>query len=333
VAVVKIEAKDLPALTLADSDKIEIGDRVLAVGNPFGIGQTVTSGIVSAKDRATMGLDYEDFIQTDAAINPGNSGGALVDMDGRLVGINTAILSRSGGSQGVGFAVPTNLARTVVDSLVKYGHVERGLLGVGIQDLTPELAKEFKIDRNTGALISQVSPDSAADKAGLKSGDIIVAFNGKPVSDSRHLKFTVAETAPGTTVPVKIVRDGASTTLQVTLKEVPGDKIAAAASSQDSAGDALHGVAVSDLDRQARAQLRLPSEVKGAVITEVDPDSAAYDAGLRQGDIITEINRKPIENAEQAVAACEKPAEKRTLVKLWRHGGTRYVVVDQSHVG
>jgi serine protease Do len=173
VAVIKVNAKDLPAITLADSDKIEVGDTVLAVGHPFGIGQSVTTGIVSAKGRATLGLDYEDFIQTDAAINPGNSGGALVDVDGRLIGMNTAILSHSGGNQGIGFAVPTNLARWVMESLVNNGRVERGFLGVNIQDLTPQLAKQFKIDQAKGALVSGVTPDSPADKAGMKSGDVI----------------------------------------------------------------------------------------------------------------------------------------------------------------
>ncbi len=210
VAVIKIDAKDLPAVPIADSDKVEVGDVVLAIGNPFGIGQTVTTGIVSATGRGgTVGLDYEDFIQTDAAINPGNSGGALVDTDGRLVGINTAILSRSGGNQGIGFAIPTNLARDVMDSLIKDGHVTRGYLGVMIQDINPALAKEFKLKNNSGALIGDVTPKSPAEKAGLKSGDVILEFDGKKVTDSRHLKLEVARTKPGETVPIKVLRDGA----------------------------------------------------------------------------------------------------------------------------
>ena len=189
---IKIDANDLPFLPLADSDKIEVGDVVLAVGNPFGIGQTVTTGIVSAKGRATMGLDYEDFIQTDAAINPGNSGGALVDIDGRLIGINTAILSHSGGNQGIGFAVPTNLARWVMESLVKNGHVERGFLGVNIQDLTPELAKGVQTRPTPTARWYRKSRRKVPPtRPGLKSGDVIVEFNGKPVTDSRHLKLQV----------------------------------------------------------------------------------------------------------------------------------------------
>ena len=330
IAVLKIDAHGLPFLTMADSDKIEVGDVVLAVGNPFGIGQTVTTGIISAKGRATLGLDYEDFIQTDAAINPGNSGGALVDTEGRLIGINTAILSESGGNQGIGFAVPANLARWVMDGLVQNGRVERGFLGVNIQDLTPDLAKQFKLDHDNGALVSEVAPQSPAGKAGLMSGDVIVEFNGKPVTDSRHLKLQVGATMPGSAVSLKILRDGASKTLQVTVKELPGDKLAKASSTPEKAEDALHGVAVTELDRASRAELNVPERVNGALISQVEPDSAAYEAGLRGGDVITEINRKPVRNAEQAVAACEKPADKQTLVKVWSHGGSRYVVVDET---
>jgi len=333
VAVVKVEAKDLPAMAFADSDKIEVGDMVLAVGHPFGIGQTVTTGIISAKGRATMGLDYEDFIQTDAAINPGNSGGALVDVEGRLIGMNTAILSRSGGNVGVGFAVPTNLARWVMESLVNTGRVERGFLGVNIQDLTPQLAQQFKMDNAKGALVSGVSPDSPADKAGVKSGDIITDFNGKPVTDSRHLKLQVGSTTPGAAVPMNVLRDGKTQTLTVTVKELPGDKVADSTPAAGKANDALHGVGVSDLDQATRQQLKIPSQVKGAVISSIEEDSVAYDAGLRQGDVILEINRQPVKNAEQATALCEKPATMVSLVKVWSHGGTRFIVVDESKAG
>ena len=330
IAVLKIDADDLPFVTLADSDLIEVGDVVLAIGNPFGIGQTVTTGIVSAKGRATMDLDYEDFIQTDAAINPGNSGGALVDTDGRLIGINTAILSRSGGNQGIGFAVPTNLARWVMEGLVRNGRVQRSLLGVSIQDLTPALAQEFKLDRVNGALVADVTAKSPAEQAGFKNGDVIVEFDGKPVVDSRHLKLQVGATTPGTSVPVKILRDGASQTLRVTLRELPTDKLARTSPSSDSAEDALHGVGVVDLDNANRPQSGVPDRVLGAVISQVEPDSAAYEAGLRTGDVITEINRKPIENAADAVAACANPTDKRTLVKVWSRGGSRFIVVDES---
>jgi serine protease Do len=334
IAVIKIDAKELPAITLADSDKIEVGDVVLAVGNPFGIGQTVTSGIVSAKGRATLGLDYEDFIQTDAAINPGNSGGALVDAEGRLIGINTAILSRTGGNQGIGFAVPTNLARWVMQELVDDGQVERGFLGVNIQDLTPELAKHFGIDEPRGALVAEVTPGSPAAKAGIKSGDVIRKFNGKEVRDSRNLKLAVGATAPGSKVPVEIAREGDSMTLQVRLSRLGGDLLAANPdSSPDGINEALRGVGVADLDRSNRAALDVPEDVKGAVVTEVAQDSAAYEAGLRPGDVIVEINREPVDNAEAAVEACTNPEDPVTLVKVWSRGISRFLVVDESRAG
>jgi len=336
VAVIKIDAKDLPAVPMADSDKVEVGDVVLAVGNPFGIGQTVTTGIVSATGRAgAIGLDYEDFIQTDAAINPGNSGGALVDAEGRLIGINTAILSRSGGNQGIGFAVPVNIARDVMGSLVKDGHVTRGYLGVMIQDVNPALEKEFKLKDTQGALVSDVTPKSPAEKAGFQSGDLIREFNGKKVTDSRHLKLEVARIQPGETVPVKILRDGESKTLDVTVKELPGTEHLAKNNDKGQGEDTgtLNGVAVADLDSKARQQFELPSTVKGAVVTEVDPNSASAEAGLKPGDVIQEINRKPVKNAEEAVQLTEKGADKTTLLKIWRDGGSRFVVVDESRAG
>jgi len=333
VAVIKIDARDLPAVPMANSDKVEVGDVVLAIGNPFGIGQTVTTGIVSAKGRGNMGLDYEDFIQTDAAINPGNSGGALVDADGRLVGINTAILSRSGGNQGIGFAIPVNLARDVMDSLIKDGHVTRGYLGVMIQDLTPALAKEFKLKDATGALIGDVTPKGPADKAGLKSGDLLVEFNGKKVTDSRHLKLEVARTQPGQTVPVKILREGTAKTIEVTVKTLPGTESVAKAENDSHDTGTLNGVGVGDLDEHARQQFEVPEKVKGAVVTEVRPDSAAAEAGLKPGDVIQEINRKPVKDAEEAVRLTENPGDKTTLLRVWRDGGSRFVVVDESKAG
>jgi len=332
LAVVKIGATDLPIVAMADSGKVQVGDVVLAVGNPFGVGQTVTSGIVSATDRGDMGLeDYEDFIQTDAAINPGNSGGALVDIDGRLIGINTAILSRSGGSQGVGFAIPSDLARSVMVSLIKDGHVTRGYLGVTIQNVTPVLGREFKLKDNQGALVGDVVPDGPADKAGFKSGDVVVAFNNHTVADSRRLKLEVADTAPGTSVPVEILRDGARQKLEVTVKPLPGGEPLAEAASPGAADTGtLNGVGVGDLDQAARQQFHVPQNVHGAVVTQVDNGSAAAAAGLKPGDVIEEINRHPVKSADDAVQLTEKAASKQTLVRVWENGGSHYVVVDES---
>jgi len=336
VAVIKIDEKNLPVVPMADSDKVEVGDVVLAVGNPFGIGQTVTSGIVSATGRGgALGLDYEDFIQTDAAINPGNSGGALVDTEGRLIGINTAILSQSGGNMGIGFAIPSNLVRDVMDSLIQDGHVTRGYLGVLIQNVSPALAKQFKLGENTGgALVGDVTPKSPADKAGLKNGDIILEFNGKKITDSRHLKLQVARTKPGETAPVKILRDGDEQTLEVKVKEMPGsEQVARNGAPRGDDTGTLNGVTVADIDARTRQELRLPANLKGVVVTDVEAGSTAAEAGLRAGDVITEINRKPVRNAEEAIKMTEEPEDKTSLLRVWREGNSSYVVVDESQGG
>jgi serine protease Do len=336
IALIKVDVNNLPALTLADSDKVDIGDVVLAVGNPFGIGQTVTRGIVSAKNRVTSSDMDEDFIQTDAAINPGNSGGALVDIDGRLIGINTEILTRSGGNQGVGFAVPSNLCRWVMDSLVKYGRVNRGFLGVEIQDLTPGLAQAFKVNSDEGALVSAVTPGSAAAAAGLKSGDVIIKFNGLPVQDASQLKLRVAETAPGVSVPVVIMRQGENKTFSVTLKEEPNSEVTNANSENGENGahqDALHGVAVTDLNSDTRSELNIPTHIQGALITQVEPASASYDAGLRAGDVILEINHHLVKNAEDAIQDTANPKGNETLVRIWSPQGIHYLTVQRSNIG
>jgi serine protease Do len=338
IAVIKVDAKDLPAITLADSSKIEVGDRVLAIGNPFGIGETVTSGIVSAKGRRVGILadveGYEDFIQTDAAINPGNSGGALVDVDGRLVGINTAILSRNGGFQGVGLAVPANLVGTVADSLVKNGKVIRGYLGVGIQPITPQLQESFNLKSRDGALVSEVKPDAPAAKAGLKEGDVITAINGQPIKDPTSLTFAVTAIAPGTKVNVDILRDGKSKQLTATVGTSPSSRSTRGTSEEASPADddegVLNGVAVDDLDPQTREALNIPARIHGAVVTQVDPESASARAGIRRGDVILEINQQPVKNAEQAVDLSAKVDSKKARVKLWSRGSTIFVVVDET---
>jgi serine protease Do len=335
VAVVKIDARDLPAITLADSSKIEVGDVVLAVGNPFGLTQTVTRGIVSAKGRAAMdNLTYQDFIQTDAAINPGNSGGALVDTDGRLIGVNTAIFSRSGGSEGIGLAIPTDLARQVMVSLVEHGKVTRGYLGVGVQPLSGALAKKFDLTNDSGALISDVKPDSPAAKAGLQSGDVILQFNGKPIADGRRLQLAVAETAPGIKVPVHVWRDGADKTIDVVLTSSPGEeKLAKDDSSESSSNDTLNGVAVTDLNPQTRQQYSVPRNIQGAVVTQLDPTSAAADAELKEGDVIMEINKHPVRSADDAVRLTTNVKDKITLLHVWTPKGSRYLTVDESKAG
>ena len=329
IAVLKIDASGLPAATIGDSDKLEVGDTVLAIGNPFGIGLTVTHGIVSALSRGGLGIeDYEDFIQTDAPINPGNSGGALLDSSGRVIGINTAILSRSGGFNGVGFAIPINLARSIAEQLVKTGRVERGFMGVNAQEVSADLAKEFGV--NHGALVTDVTPDSPADKAGFKSGDIIVKVNDTQVDDPRRLALSISRLAPGTEVKIEYVRSNKTETVKLKLASLPAQTIA----SGDHAGakdeGVLNGVTVADLDRRARQQLHVPDDIKGALVTEVDPDSASARAGLQTGDVVLSLDRKPVKNADEAVKLSEQIKGPKVTVRIWRDGGSRYLVVDES---
>ena len=341
IAVLKINAKDLPAATFADSDKAKIGDLVLAIGNPFGLGQTVTMGIVSATGRGNVGItDYENFIQTDASINPGNSGGALVDAEGRVLGINTAIYSRSGGNQGIGFAVPSNLARQVFQNIHEKGRVVRGYLGTQIQPLNPELTKAFKLPEDTtGALISQVEANTPAEKAGLKSGDVITGLDGKKVADARALRLSISEMSPGSKVTLKVLRDGKERDVAVTLGELPSSK--SRINRGGNGGDdnenndgaehksnILDGITVGNLDEKTRADLKIPAKVQGALITAVDPDSAGYQAGLRQGDVVEEMNREPVKDADQAVTLSDKvEKEESVLLRIYSKGGSHYVVL------
>ena len=343
IAVLKIDATGLSPMKLGNSDQVEVGDVVLAIGNPLGVGQSVTMGIVGATSRAVFGrasgLEYEDFIQTDAAINQGNSGGALVDAQGRLVGINTAILSRSGGNIGIGFAVPVNLARSVMGSLVEHGRVVRGFLGVNIQDVTPALAGEFGLKEPVGALVAEVTPRSPAEKAGIRSGDVITRIDDQEIRDSRHLKLTVGQLAPDHEVKVSVLRDGKSKTLDVVLKELPDNPgpggLRRGQNPRNPGGPAvdtggLQGVVVSDLTPQTRQQSDVPRDLQGALVTDVDEDSAAWEAGLRPGDVIREINRRPVRDAEEAIAASQELENARILLRVWRDGGNRFVMVDES---
>jgi serine protease Do len=315
---------------LAESRNVQVGDLVLAIGNPFGVGQTVTHGIVSATDRGGMGIeDYESFIQTDAPINPGNSGGALVDVNGRLIGINTAILSRTGGNLGIGFAVPSDLARRVMTDLVKYGYVVRGYLGVEAQNLTPELAKELNLDRTTGALVAAVVPNGPAARAGLEVGDVITRFDGKPAGDARQLRLVVAEAKPCHTVQVEVLRNGSTQPLRVTIAQASDyDRLAKADCSYDKHPGPLQGVTMGELNSQLRQQLKVPRYVQGAVVVDVTPYSAAADAGLRPGDVILSMNRHEVENAQEASRLTQNAKDKRALLRVWSNSGSRFILVD-----
>lgn len=331
LAVVKIDAKDLPTVPWGDSDKLEVGEYILAIGNPFALNSTVTMGIVSAVGRANVGIaDYEDFIQTDAAINPGNSGGALVNVRGELVGINTAIFSRSGGYMGIGFAVPANMTRTVMDSLVKHGKVTRGWLGVSIQEVTQNLAKQFGLDEAKGALVSEVLPDSPAAAAGVKSGDVIIGYDGKPVESPTLLRNMVAQTPIGRSAKVEVLREGKRQTLAVKIAEQPKD-VAQGDGEEDgetAPKTALAGLELRNLTPEIAGQLGLKPGTSGVVVTGVAPDSAASAAGVEPGDVILEINRqavKSINDVKRLIAKQQK--NENVLLLVNRRGGKLFLVV------
>jgi serine protease Do len=326
LAVVKIDGTHLPTIPWGDASKLQVGEYVLAVGNPFGLNSTVTLGIVSALGRGRMGItQYEDFIQTDAAINPGNSGGALVNTRGELVGINTAIFSQSGGYQGVGFAVPTSMGQPIYDSLVKNGKVVRGYLGIGIQDLNQDLAKSFGVTHMKGALVTDVKEDSPADHAGLHQGDVITSYQASPVEDAVALQRLVTKTVVGSNVPMKIVRDGHEKELTVTIGEQPGElKIAKA--EGDEKEYAFAGVAVQDLDRDTAKELGIKGKAHGVVVTNVEPDSGAGKAGLMPGDVIREINRQPVKSVKdfEKVSSSVKKGE-NVLMLINRRGASLFL--------
>ncbi len=331
IAVVKINATNLPVIPWGNSRKLQVGQYVLAMGNPFGLNQTVTMGIVSALGRENVGIDnYEDFIQTDAAINPGNSGGALVNTRGQLVGINTAIYTRSGGYMGIGFAIPSNMARSVMTQLIKHGRVIRGWLGVSIQEVTPALAKNFGLSTPNGALVGQVFKDSPAARAGLRTGDVIIKFDGKTIDTPTTLRNLVASTPVGKEVEVTIIRDRKAKTLRVKIAEQTKKVLEASEGggpSQESAHTLLSGLTVQDLSPGIARQLGLPRDASGVVITEVNPDSAAAAVGLQSGDVITQINRQAVHNLEDYRRITSKLGKNQSVLLLIKRRDTNMFVV------
>ncbi len=339
LAVIKVQATGLPTLPYGDSDQVKVGDVVLAVGNPLGIGQTVTMGIVSAKGRTTPDSvgdgSYADFLQTDAPINRGNSGGALVDLQGNLVGINAQILSPSGGNIGLGFAIPSTMVRAVAEQLIEGGVVRRAKLGVNVQSLTPELAESLGLPDVHGALVSGVEAGSPAERAGLKEQDVIVGFDGHAVVDSNALRNRVASTKPGTVAEVKVLRDGKPQTLSARVVEREPAKLSARGrgrgGEEGEGGASGFGMTLSPVTPQIARQLELPPSSSGVVVTDVEPDSAAAEAGIRRGDVIKRVNGKEVTSIDSVRSALTAPNNgKPALVMVSRQGANLFLALSQA---
>jgi Do/DeqQ family serine protease len=327
VAIIKINRTGLPAIRIGDSAKLRIGDFVLAVGNPFGLEQTVTMGIISALGRSGLGItDYENFIQTDAAINPGNSGGALVNMKGELIGINTAILSRTGGNVGIGFAIPVNLAMGIKKSIDRYGKVVRGWFGVTVQEVTPELAQSLGLASARGALVNEVIKGSPAEKAGVKQGDVIVAIDGQPVSNTASMRFQISEVVPGATMKVKVVRDGRERVIPVVVGDLSKAQIPEhMVLIQDDRF--LAGATVADLTPASRETLEIPANIKGVAVIEVADNSAASRTGLKTGDIIVSINNAPTRTLQELKKVLDGLKSRKMTLSLYRQGAVMTLTI------
>ena len=339
VAVVKIDADHLSVLPFADSSKVQVGDIALALGNPFGLGRTVTMGIVSATGRGGLGIeDYEDFIQTDASINPGNSGGPLINIRGEVIGVNTAILSPSGGNLGIGFAVPSNMVRTVMDQIIKTGKVTRGYLGVSVQDVTPELAQAMKLKDTHGALVGDIDPKGPASQAGLQQGDVIIEANGKPIENQRELRLMISSMAPGSQINMRVRRSDEVRNVNITLTELPVKQQAAAAEPKQERqkpappddGQPHMGVAISDLTPDIKEHLQLPDKTTGVIIADVQEGSPAAEAGLQVGDVIQQIDRKSVNNVDDFRNDIATHKAGPVLLLVTRDGHTIFVAVDAS---
>jgi serine protease Do len=340
LAVIKLEGEghNLPTVPWGTYDKIRVGDVVLALGSPFGLKSSVSLGIVSALGRGSVGItEYEDFIQTDAAINPGNSGGALVNMHGELIGINTAIFSRTGGSEGVGFAIAVSIAKDIADSLISSGKVIRGWMGVAIQELTPALAQSFQLpeDHKGGVLISEVHEGGPSAQAGLHRGDVILHYGGNNVRDVNHLRNIVARTPVGKQMDIVVLRNGEETTLSIELGERPSDEVLARGGqrgsppSMEPPDNVLAGISVEPLSAEKRRQLNLSEDVKGVLVTKVEPGSAAEAAGLQEGDLIQEVSREAIKNLDDYQRIASKISKEELVVLLLnRRGNNLFVAVN-----
>ena len=329
LAVLKIDAKDLQPIVFGDSQKLRVGEVVLAIGNPFGVGTTVTSGIVSAMSSSRLGIPgNEDYIQTDAAINPGNSGGPLLNASGQLIGINTAIISPSGGSSGIGFALPSNIAHRVMTQLIENGHVRRGYLGIGLQPISPQLNEALNLARPGGAIITDVAPDSPAAQAGLQKGDVIQGMNGRLIRDFDRLRLFIAEAQPHAKVQLAINRDGKEEVLHVTLAARPDPSQTAPDAPTVATGEVLSGAALAELTDRSRQELGLTPDLSGILVVAIDPSGDSAESGLQPGDIIVAANRQPVSNLDGLRKAISQG--KVTLLEVNRHGGTLFFAVPRA---